>query len=261
MPRKFSAQRGHLTILGAIALLIFAGLFAAACGDDDDDGGDTSQTPTSTPTSPVTETPTEDEQTPTPTQDPGDGTTTPTPQTNDPQGLEDALSDFEDELRSGGLDAIVARLLIEEYTCKADDLEPGLGQPECTTAGEVIRALLMSSWRSEGGLRKVETVVAFLQALDGDIAADQSDDYGSGEPTFYAFDSSVERAVLTMIVACQPQHQCANGYQRVAMVFDLEYEDGRWMVEKIMNAFVLYEDFLEPTAEGSNYFPEWERLN
>lgn len=255
----FLASRGHLTILGAIALLIFAGLFAAACGDDDDDGGDTTQTPTSTPTSPVTETPTEDEQDPTPT--PGDGTTTPTPQADDPQGLEDALSDFEDELRSGGLDAIVARLLIQEYTCKESDLQPGLGAPECTTAGEVIRALEMSAWRSEGGLRKVETVVAFLQDLDDDLALDESDDYGDGEPTIYAFDSSVERAVLTMIVECQPQHQCTDGFQRVAMVLDLEYEDGSWMVEKIMNAFVLYEDFLEPTAEGGSYFPEWERLN
>lgn len=251
MSRAFTAQRGRFITLGAVALLIFSALFAAACGDDD--SGDPTNTPapsTPTPTEPAGETP---------SPAPEEPTITPTPEVEDPQGFEDALDEFEDELQSGGLDAIVARLLVQEYTCKASDLEPGIGRPDCTVAGEVIRAFQMSGWRSEGGLRKIESVVAFLQQVDADLATGQSDEWGAGQPDIYAFDSTIDRAVLTMMVKCQPNHQCTDGYQRVAMVFDFTFEDDRWMIDRLMNAFVLFEDFLEPTAEGGAYFPEWEK--
>ncbi len=257
MLRKTAALRGRILILSAIALLMFSAVFAAACGDDD---ADPAPQPTATPTSPAGETPTEPTgETNTPP--PSGETPTPTPEVNDPRGFEDALRDFEAELQSGGLDAIVARLLLQDYTCKASDLEPGLGQPECKTAGEVIRAIEVSSWRSSGGLRKVDGVVAFLQQLNGDIRDDTSDEWGAGEPDIYAFDSSVNRAVLTMRVDCQPQHQCVGGTQRVVVVLDFEYVDGRWKIDRIMNAFVLFEEFLDLTDEASGYFPEWERLS
>lgn len=234
-----------------VSILVVMSLLAAACGDDDED-----PTPTPEPSTPTTPSGGES-----PTPAPNDPTITPTPDTESPEGFEEALRDFEQQLRSGGLDAITARLLLEEYTCKASDLEPGLGQPECMTAGEVIRAIEMSAWRSEGGLRRVESVVAFLQQLQGDLARDASDTWGEGNFDVYAFDSSVNRAVLTFMVDCQENFQCEGGVQRAAIVLDFEYEGGRWMVSRIMNAFVLYEDFLEPTEEGGAYFPDWERLD
>lgn len=250
MLRMFRGQRWIPAAL--VSILVVMSLFAASCGDDDEDPTPTPEP--STPTAPA------DGETPTPA--PNDPTLTPTPDAETPEGFEEALRDFEKQLRSGGLDAITARLLLQEYTCKESDLEPGLGQPECMTAGEVIRAIEMSAWRSEGGLRKVESVVAFLQALNGDLAPDASDTWGDGEFDVYAFDSSVNRAVITFMVECQENFQCEGGVQRAAMVLDFEYEDDRWMVSRIMNAFVLYEDFLEPTEEGKSfYFPEWEQLD
>lgn len=252
MLRTLSAQRGRLLTLGAISLLVLSALFAAACGDDD--SGDPTNTPapsTPTPTEPAGETP---------SPAPEEPTITPTPEVEEPQGFEDALDELEDELISGGLDPIIARLLLQEYVCKESDLEEGLGQPECETAGEVIRALELSTWRSEGGLRKVETVVALLQGYSADLQPDATDEWGSGEIDVYAFDSSVNRAVITFMVECQPQFQCEGGVQRGALVLSFEFEDDRWMVSRIMGAFVLYEDFLEPTAEGQSfYFPEWEK--
>lgn len=241
----------------AISVLLVMSVFAAACDDDDADPTPTPEP--STPTAPAGETPTPAPTEPTPA--PNDPTITPTPDAESPEGFEEALRDFEEQLRSGGLDAITARLLLEDYTCKDSDLQPGLGQPECTTAGEVIRAIEMSAWRSEGGLRKVESVVAFLQSLNADVEADASDQWGEGDFDIYAFDSSVNRAVLTFMVECQENFQCDGGVQRVAMVLGFEYEDDRWMVSRIMNAFVLYEDFLDPTSEGGAYFPEWEQLD
>ncbi len=256
MQRMFPGRRWLTAAL--VTTLVAMSLVAVACDDSEDD-----PTPTpapSTPTTPAGETPTQaPNESPTPA--PNDPTITPTPDAETPEGFEEALRDLEEQLRSGGLDAITARLLIEEYLCKESDLQPGLGQPECTTAGEVIRAILLSGWRSEGGLRKVESVVAFLQQVNGDHTPDATDTWGSGDFDVYAFDSSVDRAVITFMVECQQNFQCEGSVMRVAMVLDFEYEDGRWMVSRIMNAFVLFEDFLEPTEEGGAYFPEWERLD
>jgi hypothetical protein len=252
VPNTSLAHRGRFFLPLLVLLIAFGALVAAACGDDDE--------PASTPTNtPSTNTPPAEGETPTPP--PAGETITPTPEATTPDGFEAALRNFEGELIREGLDPITARLILREYTCTATDLTPALGQPECATAGEVIRAIEMSSWRSSGGLRKVESVVAFLQRLSGELRPETSDEWGDGAPKIFAFDSSVDRAVLTMRVDCQPQHNCDDGTQRVAMVLDFAYEEGRWKISRIMNAFVLYEEFLEPNAESGAYFPNWERLD
>ena len=261
MLRMFHGRRWLPAAL--VSILVVMSLFAAACGDDDDDPTATPEPATPTTQaggeSPTPATPSGGES---PSPAPTDPTTTPTPEVEDPQGFEEALRDFEAQLRSGGLDAITARLLVQDYICKESDLGQGLGGAECATVGEAIRAVELSAWRSSGGLRKVESVVAFLQQLNGDLVADASDDWGDGDFDVYAFDSSVNRAVITFMVECQENFQCENDTQRVAMVLSFDYDDDRWMVSRIMSAFVLYEDFLEPTEEGKSfYFPEWEQLN
>ena len=249
MPGKFSALRGRFFVPLLTVVPLSGAMFLAACGDDDSPA-----TPTNTPT---TQTPGSGE-TPTP---PSGETPVPTPEANDPAGFQGAQRNFEGEIIRNGLDPIIARLMLREYTCTSTDLTPALGQPECATAGEVIRAIEISSWRSSGGLRKVESVVAFLQRLDGELRPDSSDEWGSGAPKIYAFDSSEDRAVLTMRVDCQPDHRCDDGTQRIVMVLDFAFEEGRWKINRIMNAFVLFEEFLEPNAESGAYFPNWERLN
>ena len=170
----------------AIALLI-AGLstfFLAACGDDDDD-------PTTTPP-PTTEAPTKAPTEPTkapPTASPG--TITPTPDANTDAGFRAALEQLNKELGAGTLDPFIARFKIVDYTCKPEDTVPGLGQPECTTAGEVIRGFQTGNWRSEGGLRKVDSVVANLKERQAGFDTSKSDDYGTG--TFTSMPSTRPR--------------------------------------------------------------------
>lgn len=240
-------------------LLTFAMVFAAACGDDDDEGASTA-----TPTPPVTETATGSPETPSPapeTPSPVPGTLTPTPEASNREGFVEMLRTFDREISRGAIDPIIARLYLEEYTCKASDIEPGLGQPECKTAGEVIRAVQVGNWRSEGGLRKVETVVAQIQALQAEIDTTKSDKWGEGAPTVYAFDATAHKAVVTTITKCLPNFQCPDGTMRVALVLTFEFKDSRWMVTNLLNAYVLAEEFLEPSAEAKQVqMPNWEKF-
>jgi hypothetical protein len=240
-------------------LVAFMMLFAAACGDDDDEGAITA-----TATAPVTETATGSPETPPPataTPSPVTATTTPTPEAGNREGFIAMLRTFDQEMSRGAIDPIIARLRTEEYTCKTSDIEPGLGQPECKTAGEVIQSVLVGNWRSEGGLRKVETVVAQIQALQGEIDAGKSDRWGDGFPTVYAFDAVEHKAAVTMVTKCLPQFQCPDGSMRVALVLTFEFGDGRWGVTNLLNAYVLAEEFLEPSAEAKQIqMPNWERF-
>lgn len=236
--------------LGVLVALTM--LFAAGCGDDDDEGASTV-----TPTVPVTETATGSPQAPSP----APGTITPTPEAGNRDGFIAMLRMFDREMARGAIDPIIARLRTEEYTCKAMDIEPGLGQPECKTAGEVIQSVLVGNWRSEGGLRKVETVVAQIQALQKEIDTAKSDPWGNGFPTVYAFDAVEHKAAVTMITKCLPQFQCLDGTMRVALVLTFEFEDGHWGVTRLLNAYVLAEEFLEPSAEAKQIqMPNWERF-
>jgi hypothetical protein len=233
-------------------LVAFTTLFAAACGDDDDE-----EASTATPTAPVTETATGAPETP--SQAPG--TITPTPEAGNREGFVAMLRTFDQEMSHGAIDPIIARLRAEEYTCKASDIEPGLGQPECKTAGEVIQSVVVGDWRSEGGLRKVETVVAQIQSLQQEIDTAKSDKWGDGFPTVYAFDAVEHKAAVTMITKCLPQFQCPGGTMRVALVLTFEFEGGRWGVTELLNAYVLAEEFLEPSAEAKQVqMPNWERF-
>jgi hypothetical protein len=233
-------------------LVAFTILLAAACGDDDDEGA-----ATATPAAPVTETATGSPETPSP----APGTVTPTPEAGSRDGFIAMLRTFDQEISGGTLEPIIARLRTEEYTCKASDLEPGLGQPECKAAGEVIKAVLVGNWRSEGGLRKVETVVAQIQALQQGIDTTKPDKWGEGSPRVYAFDAIGHKAAVTMITKCLPQFQCPDGTMRVALVLTFEFKGGRWGVTNLLNAYVLAEEFLEPSAEAKQIqMPNWERF-
>jgi hypothetical protein len=245
----------------AIGLLI-AGLstfLLAACGDDDDEP-DTTPPPgtTETPANPSTPTPAPSEPTKPPTSNPG--TLTPTPGTNTPAGFKAALDQFNKDLAAGKLDPFIARFKIVDYICKASDLEPGLGQPECTTAGEVIRGFQTGNWRSEGGLRKVENVVKNLQEPQADFDTSKSDEFGPGTLRVYAYDSTAHVAVVTVISECLPQFQCESGVQRLVWVPTFEFENGTWKISRLLYAYVLGEEFLENAPETQGYLPNWEKF-
>lgn len=243
------------TLLIVPMVLLAIGLFAA-CGDGDDDGDSPTSTPTSEPTTPPAR-PTE--ATATPTKPPATGTLTPTPEANTPAGFKAALQAFNKEISAGTVDPIIARLNVKEYTCTEADTKPGLGQPECSTAAEKIRAILVSGWKSEGGLRKVEGVVANLKERQAGFDTAQSDKYGPGTFRVYAYDPTKNIAVLTVTSKCLPQYNCST-FQRLTWVAQFEFVDGRWKISSLMTAFVLGEDFLEPSAEGKQRMPGWEKF-
>jgi hypothetical protein len=232
-------------LVGALGLTC---LIVSACGGDDDNDSTeataTSQPATNTPSEPTKAPPT---------------TTTPTAEANTAAGFKAALQKFNGEISSGTVDPLVARLKVTDYTCKASDLQPGLGQPECATAGEVIRGFQSSSWRSEGGMRKVESIVTNLKERQTGFDPTKSDKYGTGSFRVYAFDASKSMAVLTVTSKCLPQFQCSD-FQRLTWVAQFEFVNGRWMVSSLMSAFVLGEDFLDPSAEGKQRMPGWEKF-
>ncbi|MGE3074695.1 MAG: hypothetical protein AB7N24_01085 [Dehalococcoidia bacterium] len=246
-----------LRYLRPIAMgIIIAGLsalFLAACGDDD---GDPTTTPPPGTTEAPTKGPTEPVKSPTVTP----GTLTPTPDANTDAGFRAALEQLNKELANGSLDAFIARLKVIDYTCKASDVTPGLGQPECDAVGEVIRGFQSSNWRSEGGLRKVASVIANLKERQAGFDTSKSDDYGSGALHIFAFDPTTHTAVVTVISKCLPEHQCPSGTERLVWVPTFEYVDGHWKISKLLYAYVLGEDFLSPSQEGKNLMPGWEKF-
>lgn len=236
----------------SLGVLVAAGmLLAAACGDDDEGKN------TATPTPPASETATGSPA----TLSPAPGTITPTPEAGSREGFVEMLRTFNREMSRGALDPIIARLRWQEYTCKASDIEPGLGQPECKTAGEVIKAVEVGNWRSEGGLRKVESVVARIQELQAQVETGRTDRWGTGAPAVYALDGEEHKAVVTAITKCLPQFQCPDGTMRIALVLTFEFAEGRWGVTKVLYALVLAEEFLEPSDEAKQIqVPNWERF-
>ena len=245
------------------ATAVFGVLAFAACGDDDDDAG-SDATPTSTPTlapetaSPSPATPTQQPATNTPA--PGPGTLTPTPDANTDAGFRAALDTLNKELAKGTVDPLIARLKVIDYTCKPEDVEDGLGQPECDTAGEAIRGVQVSQWRSEGGLRKVESIVNNLKVLGSAFDTTRSDKYGPGTFRVYAYSTSAKMAVLTVTSTCLPQYQCTAGFQRLVWVPTFEYIDGAWKVASLMYAFALGSEFLDPSLEGRQRMPGWQEF-
>lgn len=232
------------SLVGALAL---TSLVVTACGDDDDDSTEattTSQPATNAPSEPTKAPPT---------------TTTPTAEANTAAGFKAALQNFNREISSGTVDPLVARLKVTDYTCKASDLGPGSGAAECKAAGEVIRAFQSSAWKSEGGLAKVESVAGALKQREAGFDTTKSDKYGTGTFRVHAFDASKNMAVLTVTSKCLPQFSCTE-FQRLTWVAQFEFVNGRWMVSSLMSAFVLGEDFLDPSPEGKQRMPGWEKF-
>jgi hypothetical protein len=247
--------RNHLRLLAALFLVFALTAIAVACGDDDDDSAPTPTSPPATTTGGAEKTPTGAVSPTAPAR-----TTTPTPEVNDAAGFKAALTTFNKELAAGSVDPLVARLKVVDYTCTAQDATPALGGPDCSAAGEKIRGFLSSSWRSEGGLRKVDSIVANLKERQAGFDTSKSDQYGAGTFRVYAFDPIRNTAVLTVTSKCLPEFQCpASGFQRLIWVASFEFIEGRWKIASLMSAFVLGEEFLSKGAEGSKiYLPNWE---
>jgi len=201
--------------------------------------------------------------TPTPTSPAPPGTITPTPDADSETGFIAALRQLDKELNGGRVDPLISRFAVREYTCTAADIAGGPGAvSDCRTAGEKIRVVRSSAWRSEGGFRTVEALVANLNGYQANFDPARTDGYGAGTFRVYAYDPTTKSAVITVTSKCLPQTQCPPaGFQRLVWVLDFDYLDARWKIDSIMYAFVLGEEFLDPPSpEAKQRLPRWTKF-
>ncbi len=71
-------------------------------------------------------------------------------------------------------------------------------------------------------------------------------------------DGEWKTTVLTAIIERPPEF-AGTGPLRVALAAEWIYQDDRWLLQRITTAWVLAEDFLEPSDEvKAAMFPDWE---
>lgn len=248
--RSFATTAALVTV--AIAIL------ASACG-----GGSAAVTPTPSASSTAMATP----ETPTPapptaTQplatQPLATTITPTPEPQSAAGFKAALDTLNTELAANTVDPLIARLKVSDYTCAAADLNGAPGRPSCASAGQVVRVVSTSQWRSESGLHTVEDIVTNLQSYQVGFVPTQQDKFGPGTFRVYAFDATTHRAVLTVTARCLRDYPCTGGFMRLVWAPTFEYIDGSWKISELMYAFILGSEFLDRSAEVRQLMPGWQ---
>lgn len=169
--------------------------------------------------------------------------------------------ELDEALRQGDIAELVARLDAEPYTCTDEDLEPSLGAPACEFAGQQFDAFMLANWRSHGSLVPVARAEEQLRTFGESVLPDAEDEYGSGEARVHAVGLRGDsyQTVITALIE-RPENFAGSGPLRVALVLPWHLDDDRWLAESLLMAYVLAEDFLEPTEEGREYVPGWRRL-
>ncbi len=221
-------------------LLVPGLLFIAiACGDDDGDGD-----PTPTSTAALAETPTP----------PADG------ETSGADGFRRFIPTLQTALDGGDTSFLPDRALTEAIVCTADDAAPnGIGGPACEFDGQEFDGFSVGVWRSEGGIISVESAFSVRDTCLATALAAESDEFGDGSVQVYALNVGQSFAAIIMAIIERPADFDGEGPLRVAYGTDWTFEDGGWLVTSTLTAFVLAEDLLEPSAEGLDRYPDWER--
>ena len=222
-------------------LLVPGLLFIAiACGDDDGDG-DPAPTSTVAPA-----------ETPTP---PADG------ETSGADGFRQFIPTLQAALDEGDTSFLRDRALTEPVVCTAVNVAPdGIGGPACEFEGQEFDGFIETYWRSEGAIIPVEDAFSAYDAILATALPAESDDFGDGSVQVYALNIEEDGfdAIITAIIE-RPADFDGEGPLRVAYGTDWTFEDGGWLVTSTLTAFVLAEDLLEPSTEGLDRYPDWER--
>ncbi|MGE0227103.1 MAG: hypothetical protein AB7I38_09925 [Dehalococcoidia bacterium] len=244
----------------ACRLLLACALCFVACSGGDDESPPSSPTPT-TAASEVTAvanlTPT-----PRPSPTPRATATTGLPVGSDhpgDEGFRAFVRRLDEGLQAQGAAAIKTRWKTIEVVCRAEDVPQRADGAFCEQAGERYQGLDSSTWRSSGGISPVDRVNARLDTASTTLHPEATDAFGDGAMRVYAVaNSGAYRTVITAIITSPPDF----GPQRpirVTWLLTWEFTDGEWRATKIMFAYVLSEDLLEPTREGLGVAPGWER--
>jgi hypothetical protein len=93
-----------------------------------------------------------------------------------------------------------------------------------------------------------------------DQLPDESDGYGNGGAQVYALNvqDGAYKAAITALVP-RPSDFAGSGPLRVALSTSWTFDGDEWrMISPLISAYVLAEDFLDPSAESG--YDAWERF-
>ena len=222
-------------------LLVPGLLFIAiACGDDDGDG-DPAPTSTVAPAE------------------------TPTPlaggETSGADGFRQFIPTLQAALDDGDLSFLRDRALTEPVVCTAEDLAPqGPGGPACDFEGQEFNGFIETFWRSEGAIIPVEDAFSAYDAILATALPAEGDDFGDGSVQVYALNIEEDGfdAIITAIIE-RPSDFIIEFPLRVSYGTAWAFQDGRWMVIRTLEAFVLAEELLIPADVAGPLYPNWER--
>lgn len=221
-------QRRRLSLL-SMAGLVLAATFVA-CGDDKGDAR-TATVPGSTPA-------------------------------EDPATFRAFVELVDSRLQSGDVSLLTERMVTERVVCRAEDITPEVGNEyPCDQVGQTYDGFDWGAWGSHGIVLPVDEAVGIIDQLPLDVVDDASDRFGNSSLRVYAInDGEWKTTVLTAIIERPPEF-AGTGPLRVALAAEWIYQDDRWLLERITTAWVLAEDFLEPSDEvRAAMFPDWEHF-
>jgi hypothetical protein len=151
------------------------------------------------------------------------------------------------------------------YTCTQYDIGEqveGIGQGLCQKVGQQLELVQFGFWRSEGLLRRPETMAEAIDKYFSDALPEQSDSYGTGAVQLYALGvtrstdpGQIYRAAI--LTAITPRGEgAATEPARTARAVEFEYVEGRWVIRGMLWADVLAEELLSADTAPFN---EWQR--
>jgi len=248
----------YLLVISAL----MTGLFlVAACEGEEEEPLSHTSTPGSTPTSAATPASTPPPTTTAPASTPTPGTST---AGADPQDF----AEFSD---------LVARAVVEQdtaffadrvkgraYTCTQSDIGSeawGIEQGLCQEVGQQVDVVEHGFWRSEGLLKRPESMVTAIADYFASALPAESDGYGTGAVQLYATGTTrssepsrtYNAAILTAVTPVGEGP--AKKPVRTARGINFEYVEGRWVIVGMLWADVLAEELL--SAETAPY-DDWK---
>ena len=234
--------------LRAISLLTLLAISAGvACGGDDDasptatrEATRSSETPARSPTTAAT--------------------SAPTTQANIDDDFRAFARDMDAQARMRDARFFRERMKTVRVDCSTAPDANQIGGPICETPDAMYDGFATGAWRSEGSIVPADAAAAAFQALfDAELPA-ENDEFGNGAAQVYALNvrEGAYKAVITALVA-RPPDFAGEGPLRAVLSTSWVREGDRWMMEgPLIIAYVLAEDFLEPTSESG--YDAWERF-
>ena len=182
-----------------------------------------------------------------------------------PTSLPESFAAFTDQLDAalarGDAAFVTGRFLGTPYTCTAADVGGPPGGPACDFVGQKFDAFPVVNWKSEGGSVPVATAEQqFQQVVIGALPA-ASDEFGGGGTRVYAT-GVVDGAQATVVTALvnRPANFAGDGPLRVAEVISWKERGGQWTAVALLNASILPQDLLTPSADGRSLVQGWQKF-